>query len=331
MPFDFSVAYERFQEQLAYFLAILPSLMIGILVFVLFAFIARGVRNLVQRASSPRHPRNLVLALGRLTRWSMLLVGLLIGVTIAFPTFTPANLISALGITGIAIGFAFRDILENFLAGILILFTEPFKLHDQIVYESYEGTVENIETRATTIVTYDGRRVVIPNAQLFKSSFTINTAFGKRRMEYDVTIGSGDNIARAKKIMLETLRKVEGVLPDPAPDVLVVAYADNGITIRMRWWVTPPRRADVLDVMDRVLESVKDALTSNGVDIPFPTQQVLFHDQTEEADGDRSRQREGWPVDQAGAPQARTIAGAIQATAKAQESRSPGGPGQPGS
>jgi small conductance mechanosensitive channel len=235
MPFDLSVTYDRFEEQVGHFLSLLPGLLIGVGILILFILVARGVKKLVQRARLGRHPENLVLALGRLAQWIVLLIGLLVGVTIAFPTFTPANLISALGITGIAIGFAFRDILENFLAGILILFTEPFKLHDQIVFESYEGTVENIETRATTIVTYDGRRIVIPNAQLFKSSLMINTAFDKRRMEYDVTIGNGDDIAHAKKIMLETIHKVEGVLSDPPPDVLVVAYADNGITIRMRW------------------------------------------------------------------------------------------------
>lgn len=241
----------------------------------------------------------------------MLLLGLLVGVTIAFPTFTPADLIGALGITGIAIGFAFRDILENFLAGILILLTEPFRLNDQIIFEGYEGTVENIETRATTIVTYDGRRVVIPNAKLFKSSVTINTAFDKRRMEYDVGIGNGDDIARAKGLMLETIRNVEGVLSDPPPDVLVVGYAENGVTIRMRWWVQPPRRADALDITDRVLAQVKNVLAEHGIDLPYPTQQILFHDQTEESDGDRSRQREGWPQDRHAPTRPRSIAGAI--------------------
>lgn len=328
MPIDTSIALARFQDLLEGLFVILPGLAVGLTVFIIFMFASRGINRLVQRTSGRRRHRNLSLALGRLAQWGVLLVGLLIGVTIAFPTFTPADLIGALGITGIAIGFAFRDILENFLAGILILLTEPFRLNDQIVFEDYEGTVENIETRATTIVTYDGRRVVIPNAKLFKSSVTINTAFDKRRMQYDLTIGNGDDIVSAKQLMLETMRGVDGVLDDPPPDVLVVGYADNGVTIRMRWWVQPPRRSDALDITDRVLQDVKIALGQKGIDLPYPTQQILFHDQTEETDGDRSRQREGWPPDRHAPAKPRSIAGAILDLGKRIEGKGDGKPNQ---
>lgn len=282
---ELSIAYERLQQLLEEAVRLLPGLGVGMLVFFIFVLVARGIKTLVQHMSAPRRHRNLALVLGRLAQWGVLLVGLLASVTVTFPTFTPADLISALGITGIAIGFAFRDILENFLAGILILITEPFRIDDQIVFGKYEGTVENIETRATTIRTYDGRRVVIPNAELFKSSVIINTAFDRRRMEYDVTIGNSDDIRLAKRVMLHSIGKVDGVLAEPTPDTLVLAYAPNGVTIRMRWWIHPPRRADALDVTDKVLETVKDALTAHGIDIPYPTQQILLRDRTEESDG----------------------------------------------
>lgn len=316
MPTAAEIAQDRLQQFLETTFSAIPGLFIGLLVFIAFIFAARGIKTFVQRLSAPRRHRNLALVLGRLAQWGMLLLGLLVSVTIAFPTFTPADLISALGITGIAIGFAFRDILENFLAGVLILLTEPFRIDDQIVFENYEGTVENIETRATTIITYDGRRVVIPNAKLFKSSVTINTAFDKRRMEYDVCIGNSDDIPLAKRLMLEAMHSVEGVLADPSPDALVVGYSDYGVNIRMRWWIMPPRRADALDLTDRVLERTKKLLTANGIDVPFPTQQILFHDQTEESDGDRTRQREGWPPDKSRPTRPRSIARAILEAAR---------------
>ena len=90
----------------------------------------------------------------------------LIAVTAAFPSFTPADLVGALGIGGVAIGFAFKDIFQNYLAGLLILVTRPFVVGDQIRFKDYEGTVEDIQTRATFIKTYDGRRVIIPNGDL---------------------------------------------------------------------------------------------------------------------------------------------------------------------
>lgn len=124
--------------------------------------------------------------------------------------------------------------LQNFLAGILILVTEPFRIGDQIVFGSYEGTVEDIQTRATIIKTYDNRRVVIPNAELFTNSVTVNTAYTARCLQYDVGIGYGDDIDTAVQVMLEAVRGIVGVLADPAPDVLVVALAESSVTIRVR-------------------------------------------------------------------------------------------------
>lgn len=227
------------------------------------------------------------MVLGRLSQGIVILVGLFIALSIVIPTFRAGDLIQLLGISGVAIGFAFRDILQNFLAGILILLTEPFRIDDQIVFKDFEGTVENIETRATTIRTYDGRRIVIPNSELFTNSVTVNTAFENRRLEYDVGIGYGDDIARAKELMLEAIHSVDGVLQDPAPDVLVVELAESTVNIRARWWIKPPRRSDSLDARDQVLTAIKNKLVTNGIDLPFPTQQILFHDQTEETDGDR--------------------------------------------
>jgi small-conductance mechanosensitive channel len=206
----------------------------------------------------------------------------------------------------VAIGFAFRDILQNFLAGILLLLTEPFQLDDQIVVGDLEGTVEDIETRATTIQTYDGRRVVIPNADLFTQSVTVNTAFDVRRSEYNVGIGYGDDIGQAMILMLEAIKGIDGVSEEPAPDVLVVELGDFSVNIRARWW-TDSRRANVLAVQSKVIAAMKGALLENGIDLPFPTQQVLFHDQTEETDGDRARQREGWPAGKGPVPKGRPI------------------------
>ncbi len=72
--------------------------------------------------------------------------------------------------------------------------------------------------------------------------------------------------------------------------------ADSTVNLRLRWWIKPPRQMDMLSAQDAVLTAIKDRLTENGIDMPFPTQQILFHDQTEETDGDRRRQREGWPA-----------------------------------
>lgn len=307
------------------FILILPNLVLATLVFAAFFFAARWLKKLVKRLTRRhRQARNLGMVLGRLAQGTVILIGLFVALSIIIPTFRAGDLVQLLGISGVAIGFAFRDILQNFLAGILILLTEPFQLDDQIVFKEYEGTVENIQTRATTIRTYDGRRIVIPNSELFINSVTVNTAFDARRIEYDVGIGYGDDLDRAKQLMLEAIYSVDTTLREPAPDVLVIDLAESTVNIRARWWIKPPRRADDLDARDKVLAAIKNKLTANGIDLPFPTQQILFHDQTEEIDGDRTRQREGWPAGNKQAPKTRRISDSLQQLAQMQASRNDG-------
>lgn len=297
MNFDPSAAIDRTQEVVNSLWAALPGILVGAIVFGLFYLLTIAAKRAVARVTERRWRthQGAALAVGRLVQGVLVLIGLLVALSVAIPTFRPGDVIQVLGIGSVAVGFAFRDILQNFLAGILLLVTQPFRIGDQIVSGTHEGTVEDIQTRATLIRTYDGRRVVIPNAVLFTGTVIINTAFDRRRLEYDVVVGYGDDVNRAKAVLLRTLYETNGVLTEPAPDVLLMDFAASGVSLRVRWWIAPPRRDDALDGRDQVLTAIRLALAREGIDLPFPTQQVLFHDQTEPADGDRSRQREGWP------------------------------------
>ncbi len=301
------IALQQLMQMVKGTIELLPNIIVAIVVFIVFWFAARFSRRLIKNLTRKKKSRNLGLVLARLSQGFIILIGAFISLAIIIPTFKPGDLVQLLGVSGVAVGFAFRDILQNFLAGILILITEPFTLNDQIVFKEFEGTVEDIQTRATTIRTYDGRRIVIPNAELFTNSVTVNTAFDKRRLEYDVGIGYGDDIAEAKQIILDVLHRNQEVLPDPPPEALVVDLADSTINIRARWWISPPRRADMMDTQDEILTEFNNRLVAAGIDLPFPTQQILFHDQTEETDGDRSNQREGWPPAKGNNPKPRSI------------------------
>jgi len=326
MDFDLSEATGALQDLANGFVQRLPYLLLAVVVFLLFYALAALVRGSIRAlASGARSRRNLGLVVGRLSYGAIIFVGLLVSLVIAIPGFTPGQLVNILGLSSVAIGFAFRDILQNFLAGILLLASEPFRIGDQIVIGNFEGTVENIQTRATFIKTYDGRRVVIPNSNLFTNSVTVNTAHEQRRLEYDFGLGFGDDIAQAKAILLQVVQSIPEVLKEPAPDVLVVRLAESSINVRLRWWVQPPRQFDVLTSQDLVLEQAAAALLAAGIDIPFPTQQVLFHDQTEETDGDRSRQREGWPPGKGTVPRPARQVQSARPTSKPEPEQAPPG------
>ncbi|MEJ6509454.1 MAG: mechanosensitive ion channel family protein [Octadecabacter sp.] len=227
-------------------------------------------------------------------RWSLVVLGFMLAATVVVPTLMPGDLIVGLGIGSVAIGFAFKDILQNMLAGVLILLRQPFEVGDQIVSGGHEGTVEKIETRATLIKTYDGRRVVVPNCDIYISAVIVNTAFDICRSRYDIGIGCNDDWQKDHRLMLDAASGVDGVLSDPAPETIPMELGNSANVVRLRWW-TKSDRASQIHTFGDVLQAAYIALDEAGIDMPYPTQVHLFHDQTEDWDGDRARQSEGWP------------------------------------
>jgi len=287
------------------FQRLLPNILVALIVLLIFVGIGWGVQKGVRSWGARRDRANLGAVLGSFVKWVVIVLGLLVALIIVVPAFRPGDLIAGLGIGSIAIGFAFKDILQNWLAGLLLLIRRPFRIGDEIVVNGYEAKVEWIETRATMIRTYDGRRAIIPNADVFTNPVTVNTAFPLRRSEYDVGIGYGDKIPAAREAILAALCEVEGVEQDPAPEVLAWELAGSSVNLKVRWW-SHSRRSDVVHVQARVIEAIKNALDGAGIDMPFPTQVVLLHEQTEEVDGMRGEQREGWPP-RKGGPQPKPL------------------------
>lgn len=266
---------------------------------IVFLIVAYGAAKLlavaIRRLSARRNRVDLGALLGSIAFGTVMIAAVLMAAAIVFPSVKPGDVLATLGIGSVAIGFAFKDILQNLFAGLLLLIRRPFRRGDQIVVKDYEGTIEHIESRATLLKTYDGRRVIIPNADLYISPVIVNTAFELRRDSFDIGIGYGDDAVEACEIFLAAIAAVEGVAADPKPEVLPWGLDDSYVTLRARWW-TKSLRTDVVHVRARVILAVWQAAREHGIDLPFPTQVLLVHDQTEETDGDRTRQREGWPA-----------------------------------
>lgn len=294
VPIDPAFVLSKLQSWVVGFQKLLPNIVVALLLFVLIFAIAWAVERSFKSWSNRHDRSNLGAVLGSFVKWMIILVGALLALTIVIPSINPGDLFAGLGIGSVAIGFAFKDILQNWLAGLLILIQRPFKVGDQIVVNGYEGTVEWIETRATIIAMYDGRRVIIPNADVYSNAVTVNTARPTRRSEFDIGIGYGDDIVVARAAILSAVASIDGIEPQPAPEVLVWEMASSSVNLRVRWW-TKSKRTDVVHVQAEVLEGVKVALDKAGIDMPFETQVMLFHDQTEDIDGRRGTQREGWP------------------------------------
>jgi len=233
----------------------LPSLILASIVFLGFYMLSVFIGRVIRRSTRGRR-QNLGMVFARLVGAATILLGLLVAISIVAPSFQAADLVKILGIGGVAIGFAFQNILQNFLAGLLLLWAEPFRVGDEIKIEPYEGTVEEIQTRATIIKTYDERRVVVPNADLFTRAVIVNTAHEIRRWEYDLTAKNVEDLDELKARVRKAVSAVAGVLPDPAPETLLASLEDPAsgtVKLRLLWWTKAPRQHQMLASYDQVL------------------------------------------------------------------------------
>ncbi|HCA5134807.1 TPA: mechanosensitive ion channel family protein [Acinetobacter baumannii] len=252
-----------------------PYICIAIVVFLIFWLLTKLFKFFVRKTLENRSytRQNLVLVLNRVGSTAILFFGFLIALVIMIPGFTPGQLMSALGIGSVAIGFAFKDIFQNLLSGILILLSEPFRIGDSIVVNSLEGTVEDIQIRATFLRSPDGRRIVIPNATVYTSALTVNTAYQQRRCEFVVGIGYDDDEQKAKQIILDILNNDRNVLSQPAFSVNVTALADFSVNLTVRWWVDTTE-TDISSSISNIQAQVKQAFNENDIDIPYPIQEL---------------------------------------------------------
>lgn len=298
---DPDVMLDKVEGWILGFQRLIPNFLAAFLVIALFILIGWIAGRVFRSWARRRGRANLGEVLGSFLKWVFIVLGILFALTIILPSVRPGDLLAGLGIGSVAIGFAFKDILQNWLAGLLLLLRQPFQVGDQIIVNGYEGTVDWIETRATIITTYDRRRVIIPNSDVYSNAVTVNTAHRLRRSQYDVGIGYGDDIATARAAILAALADTPGVESEPKFEVLVSDLASSTVNLRVRWW-TNSVRTDVVQTQAAALEAIKASLDKAGIDMPFDTQVLLFHDQTEELDGVRGRQREGWPKPVDGEP-----------------------------
>ncbi|MGF1516889.1 MAG: mechanosensitive ion channel family protein [Nodosilinea sp.] len=276
---------ERIQTSLldlvGQYIQLLPGIVIGLVVLLLTGYAAKVAQRIVRRMTQRLVPsRSLQLLAIQVTRISIWVIGIIIAAVVAFPDLRLGDIIGLLGLGSVAIGFAFQDIFKNFLAGILLLVEEPFRLGDQVVMDDYEGTVEAIKIRSTQLRTYTGEIVEIPNAIVFTNPVRVLTAFRCRRTDLDIGVDYTTPLPLAQQTFLDVINRADGVLDDPAPEVDVVGFGDSSIDFKVRYW-TPPQMAQVRRIQTQVVMALKAACDGAGISIPYPIRTVHLFDQTQ--------------------------------------------------
>jgi small-conductance mechanosensitive channel len=252
----------------------IPFVAFAIIVFVIFVLAGRLLRGIVRRTLR-HYDRAFSEMLARLVYAAVLIVGVLVAIGIAVPTVRFSQVFTSLGLKGLIIGFALQDLIQNFVAGIMILWRRPFIYYgDQIRTGDYEGTVEEISFRSTLLRTYDGIDVSIPNGMVFTTPVENLTANRTRRSMVELCIARTASVAGARQVILQTLQGVEGVLARPAPTVIFVGADGVANVLHVYFWTVPPTRFAEVTTTSTVTERLYAALPAAGIAFPAPVETV---------------------------------------------------------
>lgn len=273
-----NIMVSKFQEMTQAAIELTPQLLISVFILLITYAFARLAKSVTKRVLSKTTLRpslvNLMVLFSSLGIW---VFGLMVAAIIAFPSLTPAKMLAGLGIGSVAIGFAFKDIFENFLAGIIILLRREMRINDFISCQGYEGTVEAILVRETHIRETDGELVILPNSMLFKNPLTIRTDIEQCRTTITCGVGYGENVDNARAVIKAAVTACKTVISDSRPvEVFANEFADSSINFEVSWW-TGSKPIDIRKSRDEVVAAIKSALDEAEIEIPFPYRTLTFN------------------------------------------------------
>ena len=248
----------------------LPMLAIAVVILIITWIVARFAVKIADRliAKTDLRPslRNLVETLVKLGIW---IFGIMVALTVALPGLDPAGLIAGLGIGALAIGFAFQDIFENFLAGVLIMLREKMRIGDLIEVEGVMGKVEHITLRETHIRQLSNELTIMPNSMLFKNPVKILTDDTVRRNEVVIGVSYDTDLEEAQKLIYEAMETVDAIVKDRPVIVYAQEFNASSVDFLVQWYAQSAAR-DLRQTKSEAIKAIKKALDDAGIEIPFP-------------------------------------------------------------
>lgn len=266
-----SVLGERWAE----FLKALPLIGAAMAVWAVIAmagFLLAGLGGLWQRIAPNGFLAELIASA---IRFIFFLGGLVIALDMIGATALLGAVLGGAGVVGIALGFAMRETVENYVASLLLSLRQPFRANDWVLIDSYEGRVIRLTSRATVLMTLDGNHLRIPNGQVFRAVITNYTRNPQRRLEFDLGVDADDDATAARQLGRDTLAGLDFILDDPPAEARIVEVGDSNVVIRFLGWVDQ-RETDWNKARSRAIPAVKVALEEAGFGLPEPIYRLRF-------------------------------------------------------
>lgn len=259
-------AFRRFWKELIGYTPQILAAFTAFLAFLILGFVVRKVlKTTLGRIKMAPRIRILVVRL-------VFVFILALGAIVFLATITHASIgriVTGFGLLSVALGFALKSPLENMISGIITILVAPFRIGDEIEVSGYTGRVETINIHDTILHTFDGKKVAIPNAEVYLNAIVNQTAYSRRRYDVLVGIHYNDDLPKAVEVAREVLDSVEGVRPSPEPLVLVSELNEYSVDLILRFW-SDPTMSDEFKVISNVTTDVKLAFDREGITIPFP-------------------------------------------------------------
>jgi small conductance mechanosensitive channel len=253
--------------------AAVPNILTAILIFIGSWYLASLLSKILKRVLTKRNADfEVTMLLVQLTRWSIIAIGI---VTALQRFFDVTAFLAGLGILGFTVGFAMQDIMQNFVAGVILLIQQPFDVGDVIETNPFIGSVQAINLRTTEMKTVDGRIAIIPNATILSNPITNYTRSKFRRIEIPVGVSYDADPAVTRQVVLETLPNVPGFVAEPDPIVVFHTFGGSSIDLSVYFWADMAKTGP-LQAKDSAFELIKAALDRKGIEIPYPTTMVLM-------------------------------------------------------
>lgn len=248
-----------------------PNLIVAILVVCFFILLSnifsRILEKLLTRATSHKSVQNLATSLLRAT---IIVIGLFIALEILHLEKAVTSLLAGAGVLGLALGFAFQDIASNFVSGVFIIFNKPYKVGDIIQSGDYVGNVTAIKLRTTTVTTFQGLEVMVPNRFLFTEVITNFTNTPKRRVDLAVGVTYDQDLEQVEELLKKELVSLPNRIDSEAVDVFFTQFGESSINLEARIWVKYPNHRNFLITKSEAIKKVKRVFDQNNIVIPFP-------------------------------------------------------------
>lgn len=255
----------------------LPNVGLAVVVGLIFVFLAKGVRAVAERGlrkvGMRAAARDLLV---RIIHFAVLAAGLMVTLSILQLDKAVTSVLAGAGVIGLALGFAFQDLASNFISGVGLSVQHPFKTGDIIESNGVIGVVERIELRITTLRTFDGKRVLVPNSKIYQDVLTNHTDNDLKRLDLTCGVSYGDDLAKVKQVAVDALKGVQARDTSKDPELYFTEFGDSSINFSARVWFKYDAQKDLTSCQDQMVMAIKSAFDENDITIPFPIRTLDF-------------------------------------------------------